>query len=229
MVLSLLSGAGTFLGAVMAVYLPLKRAMPYLVGFAAGVMSAVALLEIVPTSLRLGGSYALFLGGTAGVLLLFLADAVLGHPPVNLRASYQRLGWLLVMGIALHDFPEGMAIGAGGTVAAELGIFLALAVGIHNLPEGLINAAPLRLGGLSSARILWLNALLSLVTPAGTVFGIVVARRVPLLIPALLALAAGAMLYIVAKELTPRMMRKKGAAGFILGVLTLTMLLSHIH
>ncbi|MEW6183903.1 MAG: ZIP family metal transporter [Bacillota bacterium] len=229
MSLSLISGAGTLLGAVMVFCLPLEKVMPYLVGFAAGVMSAVSFLEIIPASLQLGGAGALFLGGSAGILLLFLADIFLGHPAVNLRASYKRLGWLLFIGIALHDFPEGMAIGAGGSVAAELGIFLALAVGIHNVPEGLINAAPLRLGGLSPATILRLNALLSLVTPAGTFFGLFLAHRFHLLIPPLLALAAGAMLYLVAKELTPRMMRKKGAAGFVIGFLTLTALLLHIH
>ena len=188
-------------------------------------MAGVVVLEIIPASLRLGGISAMLSGILCGALVCVLADLILGSQPENLSASYQRLGWFLLIGIALHDFPEGMAIGAGGTVTAELGIFLAAAVGIHNLPEGLINAAPLRLGGLTRSEILLLNTLLSLVTPIGTITGLAVAYLVPPLIPVLLAVAAGAMLYIILKELMPRMMRKKGAAGFIFGLLTITILL----
>ncbi|RJX22987.1 MAG: ZIP family metal transporter [Ammonifex sp.] len=227
--LSLLSGVGTLLGALLALHLPLRKAIPYLIGAAAGVMSTVVLLELIPISLHLGGLIQMITGSAAGIFLCVAADMLLGPPPVNLGASYQRLGWFLLTGIALHDFPEGIAIGAGGTVTMELGIFLAAAVGIHNVPEGLINAAPLRLGGLGKKEVLRLNALLSLVTPTGTVAGLAVARFIPLLIPALLAVAAGAMLYIVLKELTPRMMRKKGAVGFVCGTLLMTVLFWFVH
>jgi ZIP family zinc transporter len=229
MCLSLLSGAGTLLGALLALHLPLRKTIPYLIGAAAGVMSMVVLLELIPTSVRLGGLVQMVTGNAAGIFLCAAADRRLGPPPVNLGASYQRLGWFLLTGIALHDFPEGIAIGAGGTVTTELGIFIAAAVGIHNIPEGLINAAPLSLGGLSKKEVLRLNTLLSLVTPAGTLAGLALARFMPLAVPALLSVAAGAMLYIVLKELTPRMMRKKGAVGFVCGALLMAGMLLFAH
>ncbi|MEW6447794.1 MAG: ZIP family metal transporter [Bacillota bacterium] len=223
--LSLLSGAGTFLGAVLALFLPIHRAMPFLTGFAAGVMSGVIVLELLPASIKLGGMSASLSGGLAGTALLFAADMILKPPLTDQAASYRRLGWLLFFGIALHDFPEGMAIGTGGAVTADLGIFLAAAIGIHNLPEGLVNAAPLLLGGLNPAGIIALNALLSLVTPAGTLAGLGLAKWEPRLIPAMLALAAGAMAYIIVKELLPRMIKQRGTAGFITGLLIIILLL----
>lgn len=198
--------------------------MAALIGFAAGVMSGVILLELVPAALKLGGLTGTLSGFLTGSTLLFLIDLLL-RDAADATASYQRLGWLLFTGIALHDLPEGMAIGTGGAVTTELGIFLAAALGIHNLPEGLVNALPLRLGGLAPGKVLGLNALLSLVTPAGTFIGLGMAHREPRLIPFLLAAAAGAMTYIVLKELAPRTRKEKGATGFVLGVLTILLLL----
>lgn len=225
LVLGSLSGAGTLLGATLALCIPARRAMPFLTGFAAGVMSGVIVFELIPASVNLGGVAPLLYGGLAGTTILFLIDLLLGHPLTDQTASYRRLGWLLFWGIALHDFPEGMAIGTGGVVTADLGVFLAAAIGIHNLPEGLVNAAPLRLGGLNPSRIIALNVLLSLVTPAGTLAGLGIAKREPRLIPAMLAVAAGAMAYIVLKELVPRMIRQRGLAGFAAGVLVIILLL----
>ncbi|MDI6631655.1 MAG: ZIP family metal transporter [Thermoanaerobacteraceae bacterium] len=222
--LAFLSGAGTLLGAALALCFPIRRVMATLIGFAAGVMSGVILLELVPTALKLGGLTVMLSGILAGSTLLFLTDHLLRHP-ADATASYQRLGWLLFTGIALHDLPEGMAIGTGGALTTELGIFLAAALGMHNLPEGLVNALPLRLGGLTPGKVLGLNALLSLVTPAGTFIGLGMAHWKPRLIPFLLAVAAGAMTYIVLKELAPRTLKEKGAIGFVLGVLTILLLL----
>uniref|UniRef100_A0A7C2I0V0 ZIP family metal transporter n=1 Tax=Ammonifex degensii TaxID=42838 RepID=A0A7C2I0V0_9THEO len=222
--LGFLSGGGTLLGAVLALCFPLRRAMPQLIGFAAGVMGGVVLLELIPTALSLGGITATLSGGLTGAALLFLFDLFLRHL-VGQTASYRRLGWLLFTGIALHDLPEGMAIGTGGAVTTEDGIFLAAALGAHNLPEGLVNAVPLRLGGLAAAKVLVLNGLLSLVTPAGTLLGLGMAHWKPRSIPFLLAVAAGAMSYIVLKELTPRMIKERGVAGFVPGILIIILLL----
>ncbi|MEW6573947.1 MAG: ZIP family metal transporter [Bacillota bacterium] len=225
LLLGFLSGASTLLGAMLALCIPARRAMPFLIGFAAGVMGGVVVFELIPTSVNLGGVTSVIYGGLAGIILLWLIDLMLGHPRKDQTASYRRLGWLLFLGIALHDFPEGMAIGTGGVVTTDLGIFLAAAIGIHNLPEGLVNAAPLRLGGLSALGIIALNILLSLVTPAGTLTGLGIARWEPRLIPPMLAVAAGAMVYIVVKELVPQMIRQRGTAGFVAGLLVIILLL----
>ncbi|HIE13476.1 MAG TPA: ZIP family metal transporter [Desulfotomaculum sp.] len=223
--LGFLSGAGTLLGAVLALFLPVRRMMPFLIGFAAGVMGGVTVFELVPASIELGGVTAVLSGGLAGTALLFLIDTILKRPLTDQTASYRRLGWLLFFGIALHDYPEGMAIGTGGAVTADLGIFLAAAIGIHNLPEGVVNAAPLRLGGLNPPGVILLNVLLSLITPAGTLAGLGIATWEPRLIPAMLAVAAGAMAYIVLKELLPRTIKQRGTAGFMAGLLVIILLL----
>lgn len=223
LLLSLLAGAGTLLGAVLALLIPLDRTLSFLAGFAGGVMSSVVAAELLPASVALGGPGPALVGCLAGGAFLFFFDLLLPHRPAA-RDEYRRLGWLLFTAIALHDLPEGIALGTGGSAAAKLGILLAVALGAHNLPEGLINTVPLRLGGLKVKGLLALNLLLSLVTPLGTLIGIGLAEWEPRLIPALLALAAGAMLYIVLKELLPRMVDGGGGTGFLCGFLLLILL-----
>ena len=223
LLLSLLAGAGTLLGAVLALLIPLDRTLPFLAGFAGGVMSSVVATELLPASVALGGPGSALGGCLTGGAFLFFFDLLLPHRPAA-RDEYRRLGWLLFTAIALHDLPEGIALGTGGSAAAKLGVLLAVALGAHNLPEGLINTVPLRLGGLGAKGLIALNLLLSLITPLGTLIGVGIAEWQPRLIPVLLALAAGAMLYIVLKELLPRMVDGGGGTGFICGFLLLILL-----
>lgn len=217
LLLSTFAGAGTLLGASLALLLlPSRQAMPFLFGIAAGVMSSMVALELLPTAGTLGTPGSTFLGCFSGITLLFLIDLLLTRYPLAYQ-EFRRLGWLLFIAIALHDFPEGVALGSGGATKADLGILLSLTLGIHNIPEGIINAAPLRYSGLSAKSLLLLNLLLSLVTPLGTFFGLLLARWAPYLVPGLLALAAGAMLYVVFKELLPRCAGKGGRAGLVTG------------
>ncbi len=59
------------------------------------------------------------------------------------------MGYLIAIGIALHDLPEGIAIAVGYAAQENLGLIIALAIGLHNIPEGMATAAPLLMGGLT--------------------------------------------------------------------------------
>jgi len=220
LILSLIAGLGTVAGAAILIFFGRlePKTFAFLLGTAAGVMTAVVLFDLIPASLEYGRTPAALEGFAAGVLLLGLTGALLNLLERGRTQSivFMRTGYLIATGITLHDLPEGLAI-AAGFAASSIGPFLALAIGLHNVPEGLAIAAPLRYGGVENIRIIALCVLISLVTPLGTLLGQTAISAHGALIGPLLALAAGAMSYIVAAELWPRS-RQLGAKSACLGL-----------
>jgi ZIP family zinc transporter len=115
--------------------------------------------------------------------------------------------------VALHNLPEGMAVGvvlaglvSGEAAVSSAGAFaLSLGIAIQNLPEGAIISMPLHSDGVGRGKAFSLGVLSGLVEPAGAVLTLLAA---PLIMPALpyfLSFAAGAMLYVVVEELIPEM------------------------
>lgn len=215
--LGLAAGLGTCLGAGLVTACGRLRpgALSLLLGLASGIMTAVIVFDLLPSSLRYGSLQATLTGFMTGVGLMAVLDLGLRASSSKNTRDYLKMGYLIATGIALHDFPEGLAIAAGFAAAETLGPLLVLAIGLHNIPEGMATAAPLRFGGLSAGRVLALNALISLVTPLGTFIGLVLLETSRAFIGLLLAFAAGAMTYIVLGELAPESRRNSRPMAYL--------------
>lgn len=218
---------GTTLGAACVFFMKgeLHRALQRaLTGFAAGVMVAASIWSlIIPAMEQSGhlGSLAFFpalAGVWAGILFLMVMDQVIPHLHMNSECPEGvpcGLGrsTMLVLAVALHNLPEGMAVGVvlAGWLSGDHGISwaaalaLSLGIAIQNLPEGAIISMPLRSGGMKKGRAFGLGVLSGVVEPAGAVVTILLANRIMPLLPYLLSFAAGAMLYVVVEELIPEM------------------------
>lgn len=211
LITSALAGITTALGAgiVLVMGKPSTQILSVLLGFAAGVMLAIATLELLPEAIAIGGSIRAILGFLAGVLLMTLLDHLVPHLHFmngNTRggsAEMLKVGYLIFLGIAVHNVAEGMAIGAGMVASEGLGLAIAIAIGIHNIPEGMATAVPLRLGGMSGLRLIILATAAGLMTVVGTWLGGAAFLSSPGAISMALGFAAGAMFYIVGDELIP--------------------------
>ena len=84
-------------------------------------------------------------GMVLGLAAIWCSDRWLG-PKMQGPETLLGLGYLIMLGIAMHDLPEGMAIAMGGELKARTGMVIALAIAIHNIPEGMAIAAPLLMG-----------------------------------------------------------------------------------
>ncbi|ERP32063.1 ZIP family metal transporter [Chitinivibrio alkaliphilus] len=219
-VYSFYAGISTALGVVLLMIFgkPNKQALATLLGFAGGIMIAISLFELLPESVDIGSMPASVVGFIFGVALMFLVDKVLPHSHVATPDSFEvenpekiqavenpilRTGYLVLFGIALHNLPEGIAIGAGLESSPQLGLMVAVAVALHNIPEGLAIAGPLKSGGLSSFKILLLTLSAGLMTPVGAIIGHFFFNLSEVFVGGALAFAAGAMVYIVNDELVP--------------------------
>jgi len=142
-------------------------------------------------------------------------------------------GYAIVGALAIHRIPEGLAIGAGFAAVdhARLGLLLAIAVGLQNACEGIVMAAPLRRGGVSAARSTLIIVLAGLVTPLATVAGGVLTSNTALLMPFILALAAGTLIYVTSNEIIPEShshgFEGTASSGIVAGFL-LTMILKSV-
>ena len=207
-----------------------RRFMDALMGFAAGVMVAASCWSLLAPALRLGGVWPAVAGLLAGAALIYLLDQWLPHLhpefPDEARPEGPRVAWrrsaLLLAAITLHNFPEGLAVGVSfGTGQPGSAVALAIGIGLQNLPEGLAVALPLRRDGMSRGKALWYGQLSAIVEPVAAVLGAAVVTRMAHLLPFSLALAAGAMLYVVVEELIPETERSGNVdvatIGFILG------------
>jgi ZIP family zinc transporter len=144
-----------------------------------------------------------------GAMIMFLLDSLTPHMQFSFleRGRIKRelftTGMLITIGLALHDIPEGVAIGAGFLHFPTLGIIVALAVALHNIPEGMAIAASLYSAGLKRKDALKFSLLPGLAEPLGTIMGLIFLSLFKGLIYPSLAFAAGVMVFITLDELIP--------------------------
>ena len=149
---------GTALGGVIAVFIRkhTDRLMGFLLEFSAGLMVGVSVFNLIPNAMELTSVWIVLLGVMTGILLSMLLQSKLKFSEKKpLRGassrSFQlmRTGIFVAIGIALHNFPEGLAIGVGFGASHAIGLSLLLTIMIHDVPEGIAMALPLREGGVS--------------------------------------------------------------------------------
>jgi len=237
--LSLVAGLATGLGgAIVALFGDLDmRTYDSLLGFAAGVMTAIATLGLIYEALQGGGTLMTLLGVAVGCATLFALDRVLPHeheslPFICSNPMAYRRGVMLFAAMTLHNVPEGLAVGTSYAAQPRLGLLLALAIALHNIPEGIAVAGPFRACGMSRQRYLAWTVGSGLSEPIAALAGAFFVSLFGLLLPFSLAFAGGAMLYVVSDELIPEShshgYEHQATFGFIAGfmlLLALTQLL----
>ena len=218
-----------------------------LLGFAAGVMIAASMWSLLIPAIEaaeeagLPGWFPAAGGSVLGVLFLVTMNTLLPHlTPAFLQAPRDgsgRRSTLLVLAIAMHNIPEGMAVGISFALAARsdptllpAAMALALGIGIQNFPEGAAISLPLRQAGMSRKKSFLIGAASGAVEPIAALFTVLAAGTVEPLMPWLLSFAAGAMLYVVVEELIPEANLRHdhescgGTGGVMAGVLIMMIL-----
>lgn len=202
LLLGSLSGiVGTGLGGTIGYLLkkPSGRVIASLMNFSGGLMIAVVCFDLLPEAFMEGGLFPSLVGVVLGLLLMVGLERI-----VPADDPLVRTGMMLALGIALHNLPEGMAIGAGYAQAPLLGFGLCAVIACHDVPEGVALAVPLRAGGASALRVVIYAVLSGVPTALGAVIGYGIGQVSPALMAGNLGLAAGAMLYVVSGELLPQ-------------------------
>ena len=213
--LAFLSGGTTLLGVTLAIALGENpKSLTRGIGFSTGIMLLISLCELVPESLRIVGPVATTLWVGLGATLILGLHALIPHVhlgreqplPMELRTVY-----LVVLGLILHDVPEGFAMANAFLASPSMGVLVAVAIAVHNVPEEFAMAVPAI--AIKKRAFLYKAAVLSgLAEPAGAILGLVAVHLNPALNPSFMAFAAGAMVMVSFLELIP-MARQYGRIG----------------
>ena len=184
-------------------------------GYCAGVMLAAATLGLIlpaADSVGIGKWWIIIIGEMLGVAILYCLDLFAPHlhkltgldrEEHKNNASLNHI-LLFVMAIALHKLPEGIAAGVGFN-AAETSTAWAVSIGIaiQNIPEGMVVIAPLLIAGVSTARTFIIALAIAMLEIVGVFIGYGIGAISEFMLPMMLAMASGAMLYVVSDEMIP--------------------------
>ena len=212
--------AATALGALPALALKRisARTEDTLLGLAAGMMLAASSFSLILPGLEAGesltgsawlGAFTVVAGLGLGVLLMLGLDEFTPHEhahggPCGAGCGRVSRVWLFVFAIALHNLPEGMAIGVAFSQGDwSVGLPLTTAIALQDIPEGLAVAMALKAAGLTPGRAVGVAALSGAMEPVGALLGIGLASGLALAYPIGLGLAAGAMIFVVSHEVIP--------------------------
>lgn len=208
-------------------------------GFAAGVMIAASAWSLLIPAIEKAEEQGLIgwipaAGGFAiGAAFLMLLDQLLPHlhpgssSPEGLPSSLHRTT-MLVFAVTLHNIPEGMAVGLSFALAAQehygagalsAAMALALGIGIQNFPEGAAISLPLKKEGLTNGKAFVYGSLSGIVEPIAGLITVFIVGAATVVLPWLLAFAAGAMIYVVVEELIPEAHLGEHSHSGTLGVL----------
>lgn len=185
---------------------PGTKFMSIILGISGGLMLSVVTFDLLPEAFELGGLPLSLAGIVMGIIITTLVDEYLPDFE-NIsrgRGQYFKMGILMAMGLALHNFPEGLAIGSGFTAGSGLGLGLSLVIGLHDVPEGMAVAAPMSMSGVKRLKVLLFTVATAVPTGIGALIGALLGEISPIFITLCLGFAGGTMLYIVCGELIPK-------------------------
>ena len=223
---------GTTLGGIIGVCLKTtsNKFLSFILSFASGLMLSIVCFDLIPESMELTTILNTVVGVIFGVICMMICDVLVNRKfsinSSNTKNNLLKTGIIVSIGLALHNFPEGLAIGSGFEASITLGYSLALAICLHDIPEGIAMGVPMKSGGMKVSKIIFYVIMSGITTGIGAFFGALVGTIGKEVIAMCLAFAGGAMLYIVSGELIPesnnlykgRLPVMGNVLGFIIGM-----------
>ncbi|MBD3309950.1 hypothetical protein GF351_01890 [Candidatus Woesearchaeota archaeon] len=208
--ITLIAISGPLIGSLIGVVKkPSNRFMYNMLAFAAGVMLAVSFLELIPESIELSSIWIAVLGIILGAAVMYVVDKIIPHIHPSMCSkeeghNIRRTAYYLLIGIFIHNFPEGLAMGLGSVTEMKLSMLIAVAIAIHDIPEGVCTSAPYYY--ITKKRLK--SFLVSFSTAIPTLLGFFLAYYFYPLIPMtmvgiMIGATAGLMIYISSDELIP--------------------------
>ena len=184
-----------------------------ILGFAAGIMLAAAVLGLIVPSVEAGNIWISVIGILVGAIFLNVADKITPHlhhitgvgeeQHPEAQSSLNKI-LLFVMAIAIHNLPEGIAAGVGfGSEDISNAITVALGIALQNIPEGMVIVSPLIMAGVKKSRVFVIASFTGIVEVVGTLVGYFAVSLASAILPFALAFAGGTMIYVISDEMIP--------------------------
>ena len=212
-----LLGASSLLGSLLGF---IVRKIPHklndiFLGFCAGMMLAAAIVCLAMPAIEAvgdGGMWQVALGIIIGALVISMLDKITPHlhnltgldPEQHEHNATINRVMLFVIAIAIHKLPEGMSTGvafnAANTANADA---LSLTIALQNVPEGLVIVTPLLVAGIKKWRAMVVALVVASLEMLGVFLGFWLGSLSEALLPPMMGMAAGSMIYVIGDEMIP--------------------------
>jgi len=216
LILASLAGLATGIGSLIVFFIKdfKRKHLSFFLGMSAGVMVYVSFAELLGSAILdigfMQANFAFF----AGIIFIMLVDFIIPHNYIEERAckgSYKgnkklmSAGIFTAIGIAIHNFPEGLAVMVSSLESLSLALPIAFAIAIHNIPEGIAVSMPIFYATKSKKRALKYSLASGVAEPIGAVIGFLILAPFisPWLVSFMLAFVGGIMVFISFDELLP--------------------------
>ena len=225
---------GQTLGCLVGLIKKPKKTLLYgSLAFAASMMLGISFFQLIPEAMKITPFYLVVLSFFLGIAIMRIVDRSLPHINPELmkkeKPSVKRSVTMLVVGMALHNIPEGLAIGVGFALEPALGIIIALGIATQDVPENIATIVPLYALTKKKMKSFIVVTTTILFELLGFILGYYFLRGMSMsLLGMFLVFAAGFMTYISIEELIPatriKQNLKVGLSGLILGLVCVLLL-----
>ncbi|OHA09105.1 MAG: hypothetical protein A3B37_01000 [Candidatus Sungbacteria bacterium RIFCSPLOWO2_01_FULL_59_16] len=183
-----------------------------MLAFAIGALIGVSFFDIIPEAIEAIGQERTFAYLVAGIVLFFAAEKLLRwyHHHEGHEGETRPFATLILLGDAIHNFIDGVALAVSFLVSMPLGVATTAAVLLHEVPQEVADFGVLIRGGYSRSRALWYNFLISLTTLLGAIVGYGFGRALASFLPYVLAVIGGSFLYLAMSDLIPETHEETG-------------------
>lgn len=218
---------GTIIGALLVFFMKKeinKKVEIIIYGFAAGVMMAALIWSLIIPAIESASIVPVIIGLMLGVGIFYLIDLFVNKKNEKLNN--------LMVAVTLHNIPEGMAVGVAfasylaGGLSLAAAYALAIGIAIQNFPEGSVVSFPLLKKGFSKRKAFMYGFISGVFELLGTLITLLFTNIVVVILPYMLSIAAGAMMYVIVVELIPESddRSKLNIVGFLVGFIIMMLL-----
>jgi len=243
LLLSLFAGICTVLGSfVIFTFQDFRKSyLSFFLGISAGAMIYLSFIELMPEAEKILGSINANMAFFSGIISVGIIDFIIPHhyqsyckKKGKLYDKLMMTGFMVAVGMVIHNFPEGIAVFMSSLGDMRYGIMIALATALHNIPEGVAIATPIYYATKSKTKAIYYSFLAGIAEPIGALIAYIILSRFinQVFLAYTFAFVAGIMVYISLDELLPACFEycqdHKALAGIVIGMAIIAMSLNFI-
>lgn len=226
-VLALLAGLATGIGGLIVFLVKeiSQEMMAFLLAMAAGVMLLVSVLDLWFGQAMENGFLPITLSFGVGLGIVYAVSMYTNKgedlSAMSKERKLYKSGILTAIALAIHNFPEGLAMGVAVLESAQYGIVLMAAIALHNIPEGIAVAAPIQAGGGGRLKATLIAMATGFTEPLGALFALLILGPIltPFMVGCSLAFVGGIMTVVAYNELIPQAMEQNRPKHLLVGAI----------
>jgi len=204
----------------------LNKILVLLVSLSAGTLMGDAFLHLIPEAYAGEGTELVSILILAGILLFFILEKVISWRhchTLDCQDHPHAFSYMILIGDCVHNFIDGLIIGASYLASIPLGVATTLAVVFHEIPQEIGDFGSLIYGGFSKSKALMYNFIFALSAVLGAILVLALGFNSESLVNVLVPFAAGGFIYIAGSDLIPELHKHRQTKTIILQVITFIM------